>query len=597
MPESHIYEFVVKVDGTDLPADVATLLKNVTVEDNLHLADTFALTFHDPDKSALSKAGIDFGKKIEILVQGQQGGPEKLLVGEVTALESAYDHVGTRTIVRGFDHSHRLFRGRRTESYLNSTPSDIARTVASRAGLQIGQIDPSTGPPSPHVAQRNQNDWTFLKRLASEHDYDAKMVDGKFAFVKRPAASTAPSPSDSFTENELQLELGGDLLRFHAVVTAADQVAEVQARGWDYRQKQAVVATAPAKTTSAVVSVKPEDLANRFSSPPFVAVDVPFGTQAEVDRAAKVGAEQVAGGFAEFYGVARGNPKIKAGTAISVGLAGKPFDGKYTITSARHLYTPDEGYQTWFTVSGHQERSLLGLTSNGGGGGSVGPAPIPGVAVAIVTDNNDPEALGRVKLKLPRLSDSFETDWVRMAQPGAGNQRGAVLMPEVNDEVLVAFEQGDIRSPFVVGMLYNGQDKPNLGSGLFDYGKVKRRGFISKKGGALVFLDDDAKEGIALLSGDKGLRISLNRTDSKVRIYSDGTVEIEAARDVTITSGQNIEIKAGQALKISAGTSFEAKAGTSATLEASAQVTVKGARADLDGGAEASLHAGIVRIN
>jgi phage protein D len=594
MAESHVYEFVVKVDGTELPVDVATLLKNVSVEDNLHLADTFAFTFHDPEKSALSTAGIDFGRKIEISVQGQEGGPEQLVVGEVTALESAYDHVGTRTTVRGFDHSHRLFRGRRTESYLNSTASDIARTVASRAGLQIGQIDPSTGPPAPHVAQRNQNDWTFLKRLASEHDYDAKVEDGKFAFVKRQAASTAPSPSQSFTDNELQLELGGDLLRFHAVVTAADQVAEVQARGWDYKQKQAVVATAPARTTSAVVAVKPDDLAKTFASPPFVAVDVPFGTQAEVEQAAKVSAEQVAGGFAEFYGVARGNPRIKAGTAISVGLAGKPFDGKYTITSTRHVYTPDEGYQTWFTVSGRQERSLLGLTSNGG---SAGPGPIAGVAVAIVTDNNDPEQLGRVKLKLPRLSDSFETDWVRMAQPGAGNQRGAVIMPEVNDEVLVAFEHGDIRSPFVVGMLYNGQDKPNLGSGLFDYGKVKRRGFVSKKGSALVFLDDDSKEGVALLSGDKGLRISLNRTKSKIRVYSDGTVEIEGAGDVTVSSGQNLTLKAGQAVKISAGTSLEAKAGTSATLEGSAQVTVKGARADLDGGAEASLHAGIVRIN
>ena len=121
------------------------------------------------------------------------------------------------------------------------------------------------------------------------------------------------------------------------------------------------------------------------------------------------------------------------------------------------------------------------------------------MVVALVTDVDDPDRAGRVKLSFPWLSDDYESWWARVAQLGAGDQRGAVWLPEVNDEVLVAFEHGDTRRPYVVGSLYNGVDLPRLGDGLVDAstGAVKRRGFVSKAGHRLVFLDDDAKSGVA----------------------------------------------------------------------------------------------------
>ena len=102
---------------------------------------------------------------------------------------------------------------------------------------------------------------------------------------------------------------------------------------------------------------------------------------------------------------------------------------------------------------------------------------------------NDPNQLGRVKVSFPWLSDSFTSDWARMVQVGAGNNRGASFLPEVNDEVLVAFEQGDWRRPYVLGSLHNGVDKPMLGSDLIDgtSGAVKRRGIISRTATPLSF--------------------------------------------------------------------------------------------------------------
>ena len=94
----------------------------------------------------------------------------------------------------------------------------------------------------------------------------------------------------------------------------------------------------------------------------------------------------------------------------------------------------------------------------------------------------DPQKLGRVRLKFPWLSDDYESDWARMLQAGAGPDSGACFLPEVNDEVLTAFEFGDVRRPVVIGGLHNGRDKPRLGDGLVDNGRVRRRGFVSRRG-------------------------------------------------------------------------------------------------------------------
>jgi len=138
-----------------------------------------------------------------------------------------------------------------------------------------------------------------------------------------------------------------------------------------------------------------------------------------------------------------------------------------------------------------------------------------------------------------------------------------VVLPEVNDEVLVAFEQGDIRRPFVLGGLHNGVDKPKLGDGLVDgsTGAIKRRGFISKRGHKVVFLDDDAKSGVLVATADNGLRIALKESGTTIRINSKGKVEIEAQSDVTIKAQGRMELSAQRGLKIDGGPQVEIKGG------------------------------------
>lgn len=559
----------VEVDGTPLSAELDVLLEQVVVDDHLHLPDMFLLSFRDVEHSVAGRAHVSIGSKVKVSVP-DPGGVEVLIDGEVTALEAEYDAAGSRAVVRGYDPSHRLHRGRITQTYQNVKDSDIARTVAGRAGLQPGTIDDSQTTHD-HVSQVNVSDWDFLKARAGEIGFEVAVSDGKLHFRRPRPSAQAPSEGDFHSSDPLQLVFGQDLLEFRPRVSSSEQVKDVKVRGWDVTAKQALIGSAPAGTTSVQLPSTPASLAQRFGGPTFVSVDHPLGTQREVDATAKAVAEQIGSAVAEAEGVARGNPKLRAGAAISVSVVADDFAGRYTVTHTRHVFDP-RGYRTRFEVTGRQDRSLLGLVTNGALPSSAAGPPIYGVVVAQVTNNDDDKKLGRVKLKFPWLSDSYESDWARMTQFGAGPDSGAVFLPEVNDEVLVAFEFGDVRKPVVVGQLWNGRDKPKLGDGLIDNGKVKRRGVVSRKGHRIVLFDDPGKSGIGLLTSDGSIRIALNETRNEIHVFCKGKVRIEAEDDVSITSKKKVTIE-GQQLEMTGKTG--AKLQSDSTVEISGKQAIK----------------------
>ncbi len=575
MTQQLVSTFRVEVDGRPLPADVEVLQTSAVVDNSLVEPDMFVLNFRDPDRVVLAKSGIDIGAAVTIkVVSDAHPAGRELLQGEVTALEVEFSGEGTSTVVRGFDKAHRLFRGRSTVAYRNVTYSDVVRTVAGRAGIGVGQIDATTGVHD-HVVQANVSDWDFLTRLAAEVGFELRVAGGRLDFRRPGRASEAPAPGSLASQGPFQLVKGRNLIELQGVVSAADQVGEVEVRGWDHKTKQEVVAQAPGATASSEAGVGPAALASKFGNRRLVSVSTLHDRQADADAEAASIAEHVGATSGEFYAVVRGDPTLVAGAAVSLALVGEPFDGKYRVTASRHVYDWHDGYTTRLTVSGSEGRSLLDLTS-GGFGGPAEQARIDGVVPALVTNTNDPEERCRVKLKFPWLSGDYESDWARTVQPGAGNRRGAVVLPEVNDEVLVAFEQGDVRRPYVIGGLHNGVDKPNTGASLVDgAGQVSRRGFVSRKGHSLVFFDGVGKEGVAILTGDRGMRISLNKTGMAIKITSSGVVEITGSRDVKVESGTAMTLKAGTTMAIEAGAKVEIKAPTIA-VNGTGPVQVKG---------------------
>src|SRR5215471_9405871 len=205
----------IEIEGQPLASEVETLLEQVVVDDHLHLPDMFLLSFRDSGLQVVKQTKLTIGAKVRISV-----GSDLLIQGEVTGLEAEYDSAGSRAVVRGYDGSHRLHRGRVTQTYQNVKDSDIARTVAQRAGLQTGTIDDSPDTHE-HVSQFNESDWAFLNARAVEIGFEVAVTEGKLHFRKPVSSQGAPGPGTTDSTNPLQLQANGNLLEFRPRVTSS----------------------------------------------------------------------------------------------------------------------------------------------------------------------------------------------------------------------------------------------------------------------------------------------------------------------------------------------------------------------------------------
>ncbi|AII10349.1 type IV secretion protein Rhs (plasmid) [Rhodococcus opacus] len=583
---------LVQVDGGPLANNLSALLVSAVVDTSLRVPDTFSLRFRDTDRTLLAQSKVEIGSKVRVAVTTDAINiPEPLVSGEVTAVELDFDGTGTFTTIRGYDPAHRLFRGKHTTAYTQTTASDAAVAVARRAGLELGEVT-STGTVFDHLAQCGQSDWEFLDSLAKRVGFEVAVRDNKLDFGPRKAAADAPNGGGTSARDPLVLTFGKDLLRIRSVVTAADQVAKVQVRGWDVSQKKAIVAEASAGTKSAALpTITPAAVAAAVGDPTYVATEVAYRTQPEADSAAAALAEVIGGSFAQVEAVVRGNPKLRADTPICLANMGEPFDGKYLVTAARHRYEPGAGgYTTSLSVTGRQERSLYGLSS--GIGGTSGQ----GVVIAQVNDARDPSQQGRVRLTFPWLSPDYVSDWARVLQPGAGKGRGTLVVPEVGDEVLVAFEQHDPRRPYVLGGLYNGVDTASTkGPALIDSGSgaVNRRSLVSRNGHRLDLLDENGRtEGVTVETGDGKLRLVLDKIGTKVEIHSDGTVLVEGKRGVVIdAAGAKLALTAAE-IVLSGKRSVKISGGSGSMTVDTSGVAADGPSVKVSANATAEFKAG-----
>lgn len=587
----------------ELPQIWAAQLVNCVVDENVGLPDAAVLTFRDPDHEFLQKTGITIGTPLKVSVVTVSGQARELLFsGEVTALELDRDRTGSFTVVRAYSKAHRLQRGRKVVAYRNMTAAAIVRKVAAGAGLVCGTVQaaPVT---YQQLSQANVSDWDFLQFLAAESGAQVRVDDkGLLQFTKPEKASGAPAPSTPATRNPMVLEYGRNLLALRASLSAADGAQQVEVRGWDVTTKRPLVAARPSVDSDTVVPGLSPALAARFGKSKLTVTDTPYRTQAETKAVADAVADQVSAGFGELEVLAEGNPKLRAGKPVALGNVGQAFSGKYTATAVQHVLEPHGGYRTTVWVSASPDRSLTGLVT-GANAPSRGPR-IPGLAIGVVTDVREPGGAesGAVKLKFPWLDDTYVTDWVRTVQWG-GKGGGGVVSPEVNDEVLVGFEQGLLDSPYVIGGLYNGVDKPSPHDvPLIDKttGKVNRRSVVSRSGHRVELLDARApgRSGVRLMTADEHMEVFLDdrRDRIELTVYSGKGkarqplssvvldkkgITLDAGRGDVSVSGRNVDIQGRVDVKVG---------GRNVNVTGSSGVTV-------DGGLLGVLKAKLIRIN
>ena len=592
MPNKHTSHFAIKIAGTNAPEEMYDSLEEITVDSRLNLPAMFTLRLHDATLKWVDEDSIlKIGNEIEISAAVDEDASSELSVsgnivlfkGEITAIEPSFASTGnTKVVVRGYDKMHRLHRGRKIRTFLNIKDSDLVNQFASEAGLSTGTID-TTSQQFEFLLQNNQTNMEFLMARAEKIGYQLFMSDGKLNYKK----------GDSFTSGEtISLKFLESLTRFEPRWTASHQADKVTVRGWNPKQKQEIVGTATpiSALNQGGMSETGGDMAKTaFSPAEEIVTDLPVVDQSEATNIAKGLLNQINRDFVQAEGECFGHPKIKAGCKVNITGVGTRFSGNYMVSSATHIYNA-QGYSTHIGISGQRTDTLSSILQEGAASQY---NQMTGIVTGVVTNLNDPDNVGRVKVKYAWLGN-IESNWVRIASPMAGKERGMMFMPEVNDEVALAFQHGDPNYPIMIGALWNGVDKPpNPNSTVVQGGKAVLRVIKSTSGHQIILDDTDGSEKIVIRDKTNNNEILIDtktntitiKSDKDLKIVTKGQTNIDATGKVTLSSKDDLSIECMN-FKVAAQTNVDIKGNAGVNIaNAAAKIALSGPSVNINNGA------------
>jgi phage protein D/phage baseplate assembly protein gpV len=554
----HVAGVSVLVDGVEIDPKFRELLVEVRVHDSLSLPSYAIVRLSDPLGENVDRQPLQLGKGLEIKAAAiGDRATTTIFKGEVVALEPEFTQDGCMISVRAYDRSHRLQRATKVRTFQQMSASDMVKKICQEAGLAPGTVNPTTVVYE-FFQQSAETDRDFIRRFERQYDYEFLVEGQKYHFRTAGAGRGAA----------VELKWGETLLTFRPRVTAVQQVNSVQVRGWDVKGKAAIAGNGSSPRPSASLGIQRSAVTSKFGRAEVLVADRTVESASEANKVAGSDVGRRAEAFAEAEGTCLGNPKVRAGSKVKIDVGNK-MGGTYLVSSATHVYRGAKGYTTSFKIAGRSERGLLDL---------VHPPErrdwAAHLVIGVVTNVNDPQEMGRVRVKYPALSMQEESGWARICTPAAGNPRGVLMRPHINDEVVVAFENGDARRPLIVGSVFNGKDKP---------------------GAELL---QEKKGSFAVVSTEKGFV----HTKDDLTFKSDKNMIVEVASDETtkvkgnaVHEGRTVKLKAGTSYEIEAGSSMKIK-GVSISVEASASLQLKGATVQIESQGPATVKGSVLNL-
>jgi phage protein D len=389
MADQNTPEITVKIDGatailTDSGESQETRggpgILSVSVDLRLDNPDMFSVVY---DMMKLENPNLldSFkpGSPVEIQLGLEKAGV--LCKGEICYIEPSFDvEEGYRTTVSGYHKLHRLTRGQRSKTWgdglkpqiVPTTPaSDIINNSKAQEGgtsdsLSAGELG-SSDLKLEYVPQLNMSDFEFLRALGANLEFKADPEED--AQVKFSKIDPSKEPVMNLARDRANATEGSKSLILHAAfrLSTVQQYAAVEVRSWDPVKKKNIVA----KVTSSTYSFDGEKgyattgtalYKSGSTGRKYVVCDQPVTSMAEAKVLAQSLFDQFSMDFLTGEAVVQGNPKLLPGETIEFTGFGKAYSGKYLITAATHMYTPEEGYRTTIAFA----RNTKG---RGGGGG------------------------------------------------------------------------------------------------------------------------------------------------------------------------------------------------------------------------------------
>ncbi|MCB1313201.1 MAG: type VI secretion system tip protein VgrG [Sedimentitalea sp.] len=476
------------------------------------------------------------------------------------------------------DKAAKMTVARKSALYEAKKDSDVVTALISEAGL-TADVAATAGEARDQV-RHDCTDWDFLRALADRNGQILTVWDGKITC----------KPPDTSTAAVLTLTLGIDIIEFDAQIDTQGLIGTASGKSWDDSAVTGIEASGgalPATTwgdlTSATLAGVLGDRAHLFTAPLRIeAAEIKAMADARLMKSAMSAVQ----GTCAF----QGSGLAKPGAMLELTGVGDRFGGSAFVSGVLHRI----GEGSWITEAtlGLPDGWLSDSAGLAGAGAAGITAPIHGVQVAtVVKIDADPDSRARIQVELPMIGETPAKVWARYAQPYATKSAGIQFMPEIGDEVLVAFLNADPNGPVVIGSVHNGTnaqanapDETNTLKTILTNAKLKIQFDDDKKiitvetpGGHALVMDDDAK---AITMTDS--------TGNKIEMSESG-IAITSPKDISITATGNVDVTA---------TGDASVGGANVTAEADMQLTAKGgAGAEFSAGGQTVVKGAMVMIN
>lgn len=543
--------------------------------------------FEADDVSILAQADkLLLGCKIDVTIEVESVGKTEF-TGIITSVRAAKlsDAQSDTITIEASSPDILLDDGEHCRTFEDKPVSSIVNKIFSEYSLSVTTTVKIDGSDEtlPYTVQYKESAYAFLNRMASKKGQWFYYDGSQLLFGARK-------------QKNVDLEFGVDLFNFDMSLKFEDMNFELMS--YDYFKNEVVSCDSGSRKVS---KMSPQaktaaDVADKKFKHQTLSLYNHALTQNKakphLESRVKLLKSAIASQFVNCSG-STDNPTLSVGCEIKItekagsGQGSKNIDhGSYIVTSLSHSCDRTGNYRNSF--------SAIPVDIEVPPYSSPNAIPFCETQMAVVMDNNDPEKFGRIKVQFTwQQPESTQSPWLRILTPHAGKDRGFYFVPEIGDEVLVAFEGGNAEKPYVIGSLYHGNAKPDAAWATPDDDfKVIR----TRTGHTIEFSDKSGKEEVRIYDKDKdNYVITLESHSSKITVKSKGDIEVEAVGDLKIKA-KNI--------KMEAQADFEAKA-MNAKVEATSQMDLTAmtinnkasAQMKLEASAMIEQKAGLIKIN
>ncbi len=444
-------------------------------------------------------------------------------------------------------------------SFENQTLSNIVTDVVGKPAHKITlSVSPKMSQAIPYVVQYNENTYQFIARLAQRYGEFLYFEDGKMVFGKVEAKSAVSLHPDI------------DILSYHYDL-AMDHPHFVHGHH-DYLDYENYIDEATRHTGQSLHKLT--DYVYAHSKDAFSKNTLQnFRSSVQEDNGINVLEESVkvqgfgAKSMMMTCTLTTNRADIKLGSKVTISEAADQSDGSVKISNHEELLVVRSVCRG--SLNGHFENELMAIPAKAEYPpyANCDVYPVTETQRAIVKDNKDPEALGRIRVQFSwqELQDeNMWTPWLRITQAHGGDNKGSYIIPEIDEEVMVGFENGNAEKPYVIGTLYHGKQHP--GDGWYSNSN-DIKAFRTRNGHTVEVHDVDNGGYIRIYDNEKENYILTYSTDEKlIKLESKGNIELYADNDIIMEAGNDMKIKVGNNRRLDVGNDDETTVGHDQTL-------------------------------